>query len=210
MTAQPPQTHPSPETLDQLFANRDLMRLAYDFLPVGIVVTENRVLRDCNRRFCEIFGYPRAELLDQLFAFLYPSEEEFLNLRSRGDDTLGTGAPYWDERVMRRKDGSLFWVRVRGHSFTPEDPLARAVWSFADLSRSRPYQPLTRREREVYSLLCEGKTSKEIARSLALSYRTVEVHRARLLKKMGVSNTAALFSSLGDIDGDHVVGSADP
>jgi DNA-binding CsgD family transcriptional regulator len=109
---------------------------------------------------------------------------------------------------MRRKNGELFWVRVRGHSFTPDAPLGRAVWSFADLAALRPYQPLTRREREVFSLMSEGKTSKEIARILDLSYRTVEVYRAKLLKKFGANNTAALFTSLGDIEGDHVVPTA--
>ena len=196
---------PCSDTLDQLFGAGDLAKLAFDFAPVGIVVTENRVLRECNQRFCQMFGYRHAELVDQLFAFLYPSEEEFQNLRTRGDKLLSQGNPYWDERVMRRKNGELFWVRVRGHTFTPDAPLGRAVWSFADLSSQRPYLPLTRREREVYSLLGEGQTSKEIARTLNLSYRTVEVHRARLLKKMGVNNTASLFSSLGDIGGDHVV-----
>ena len=196
---------PDKDTLDELFASRDLMKLAFDFAPIGLVVTENRVLRDCNPRFCEMFQYPREALLDKLFAFLYPTTEEFQNLLHRGDTDLGEGKPYWDERVMRRKNGELFWVRVRGHSFTPENPLQRAVWSFADLSEIRPYQPLTRREREVFTLLGEGKTSKEIARILELSYRTVEVHRARLLKKFGVSNTAGLFQSLGAIGGEHEV-----
>ncbi|ANP35775.1 LuxR family transcriptional regulator [Phaeobacter gallaeciensis] len=202
--------HPDPATLDRLYADRDLAQLAFEYSPVGIVVTENRVLRECNQRFCDMFGYAREELLDQLFSFLYPSDEEFQNLRNRGDKSLGQGNPYWDERVMKRKTGDLFWVRVRGHTFTPDEPLGRAVWSFADLSGVRPYQPLTRREREVYSLLREGKTSKEIARILTLSYRTVEVHRARLLKKVGANNTASLFSSLGDIGGDHVVGGNSP
>lgn len=202
--------HPEPPTLDRLYADRDLMELAFNFAPVGLVVTENRVLRECNQRFCDMFGYRREELLDQLFAFLYPSEEEFQNVRNRGDHILGQGNPYWDERVMRHKSGNLFWVRVRGHTFTPDEPLGRAVWSFADLSGVRPYQPLTRREREVYSLLVEGKTSKEIARTLELSYRTVEVHRARLLRKMGANNTASLFTSLGDIGGDHVVPTNSP
>ncbi len=186
-------------------ATRYMLEEAFDLAPIGIVVTENRVIMECNQRFCETFGYERSEMLGQLFAFLYPTEEEFLNITNRGDERLRAGALYWDERVMRRKGGELFWVRVRGHSFTPDDPLAQAVWSFADLSANRPYQPLTRREREVYSLLTEGMTSKEIARCLELSHRTIEVHRARLLRKVGVNNTAALFSSLGDLSGDHVV-----
>lgn len=110
---------------------------------------------------------------------------------------------------MARRDGTLFWCRVRGHSFTPEDPLARAVWSFADLSAERPYFPLTRREREILSYLSEGLTSKEIAINLEISHRTVEVYRAKLLRKFGVNNTSGLFHSMGGIDGDHVVSTSD-
>ncbi len=193
------------EVLDRLFASRDLAELAFVHAPVGLVVTENRVIRECNAAFAAMFGYSVDALRDSTFAVLYPSQEEFVNIRNRGVRDLQESGEYWDERVMMRNGGELFWCRVRGHTFTPDAPLARAVWSFADLSDTRPYQPLTRREREVFSLLGEGKTSKEIARALELSYRTVEVHRARLLKKFGVSNTAGLFQSLGDIGGDHVV-----
>ncbi|MDX2485852.1 MAG: LuxR C-terminal-related transcriptional regulator [Pseudodonghicola sp.] len=195
------------EVLDRLFASRDLVELAFTHAPVGLVVTENRVIRDCNIAFAAMFGYRREDLRDSSFAILYPSQEEFVNIRNRGVRDLQERGQYWDERVMMRKGGALFWCRVRGHTFTPDSPLARAVWSIADLSDTRPYQPLTRREREVFSLLGEGKTSKEIALTLELSYRTVEVHRARLLRKFGVSNTAALFQLLGDIGGDHVASS---
>lgn len=191
-------------TLDRLFAGHELAELAFAHAPVGLVVTENRVIRACNLEFSAMFGYQPSGLRDRSFAILYPSEEEFVNIRNRGIEALRERGRYWDERVMRRRDGSLFWCRVRGHTFTPDTPLGRAVWSFADLSDSRPYQPLTRREREVFSLLGEGKTSKEIARALQLSYRTVEVHRARLLKKFGASNTAGLFQSLGAIGGGHM------
>ncbi|MDO6479007.1 LuxR C-terminal-related transcriptional regulator [Shimia thalassica] len=190
--------------INAAYENRDFIELAYHFVPVGIVVTENRVIRDCNQTFADMFGYPRETLRDQTFAILYPSQEEFTNIRNRGVESLRQSNMYWDERVMMRKGGDLFWCRVRGHSFTPEDPLMRAVWSFADLSGTRPYQQLTRREREVFSLMSEGMTSKEIAIVLKMSNRTVEVHRAKLLKKFGASNTAALFQSLGTISGDHV------
>ena len=128
-----------------------------------------------------------------------------MNIRDRGVAQLRKTNTYWDERIMARKNGTLFWSRCRGHSFTPENPLERAVWSFSDLSSTRPYLPLTRREREILSHLTEGLTSKEIAIQLDLSYRTVEVYRAKLLKKFGVSNTGALFHAFGGIDSNHVV-----
>ncbi len=55
-----------------------------------------------------------------------------------------------------------------------------------------PYGSLTPREREVFHLLTEGKTSKEIARSLDISVKTAENHRARIIDKLAVQNTAGL------------------
>ncbi|MGN2393191.1 response regulator transcription factor [Pelomicrobium sp. G1] len=51
---------------------------------------------------------------------------------------------------------------------------------------------LTAREREVLELLIEGKTSKEIARKLDLSPRTVETHRAHIMEKLGTSSLPEL------------------
>ena len=196
-------------SVEEAYATGDFVELAFSFAPVGIVVTENRVIRDCNDTFTEMFRYERAALKDSTFAILYPTQEEFTNIRNRGVQELREGNFYWDERVMMRRGGEMFWCRVRGHTFTPEDPLQRAVWSFADISDTRPYHPLTRREREVFSLLAEGLTSKEIAIKLEMSNRTVEVHRGKLLKKFGVSNTASLFQSLGAIGTRHIYSASD-
>jgi DNA-binding CsgD family transcriptional regulator len=97
---------------------------------------------------------------------------------------------------MRRGNGDLFWCRVRGASLTPSAPFQRGVWSFADLSEERPLVRLTQREREVAILTCRGQTSKEIGLELGLSYRTVEVYRARLLEKFHARNLAELVAKL--------------
>jgi two-component system response regulator FixJ len=51
---------------------------------------------------------------------------------------------------------------------------------------------LTAREREIMLLTIEGQTSKEIAQQLSISYRTVESHRAHILRKTGASNLIEL------------------
>ncbi|MBL1264020.1 response regulator transcription factor [Methylomicrobium sp. RS1] len=51
---------------------------------------------------------------------------------------------------------------------------------------------LTSREMEIMALIVEGRPNKEIARQLGISYRTVEIHRARILKKTGTTNPLEL------------------
>lgn len=51
---------------------------------------------------------------------------------------------------------------------------------------------LTPREREIIKLIADGKTSKEIADILFISYRTVERHRANIMGKFGLKKTADL------------------
>lgn len=175
--------------------------LAFEYAPIGIVMTKNRVISTCNLTFAEMFGYEREELIDQLFDFLYPTKMEFDDIRDRGVEPLRSTGKYSDERIMAHKNGTLFWVRVRGHSFTRDDPLRHAVWSFADISDARPVTNLTPRERQIVTHLCQGKTSKQIARLLDISHRTVETYRAKLLKKHRASNAAELLLSLSEMPG---------
>jgi DNA-binding NarL/FixJ family response regulator len=55
-----------------------------------------------------------------------------------------------------------------------------------------PKEPLTHREREIIKLLADGKTSKEIAELLYISLRTVQNHRANIMRKLNFKRTADL------------------
>jgi DNA-binding NarL/FixJ family response regulator len=57
------------------------------------------------------------------------------------------------------------------------------------------YDLLTAREREIYQLLAEGKSNKEIASLLGLSLHTVETHRTRVMEKLGLHSAAELVLS---------------
>jgi two-component system response regulator NreC len=61
-----------------------------------------------------------------------------------------------------------------------------------DKPTADPGDGLTRREREVLTLVGEGKSSPEIAKLLVLSVKTVEGHRGRIMEKLGVHNVAGL------------------
>lgn len=57
---------------------------------------------------------------------------------------------------------------------------------------SDPYESLTDREKQVLLLLAHGKTNKEVANLLNLSVYTVETHRAHLMQKLDLHNTAEI------------------
>jgi len=54
------------------------------------------------------------------------------------------------------------------------------------------YQTLSEREREIFQLVAEGRTNKAVAEFLSISPATVETHRARILQKLDIHNTAEL------------------
>lgn len=57
------------------------------------------------------------------------------------------------------------------------------------------YELLTERERQLYHMLAEGQTNKDIASRLGLSLHTVETHRTRIMEKLGVHSIAELVLS---------------
>ena len=60
------------------------------------------------------------------------------------------------------------------------------------MTGSAPTRRLTAREREILQLIAEGRTNKEVAARLAVTVRTVEAHRANMMKKLDLHSTGQL------------------
>lgn len=176
-------------------------RTAFELAPIGLVVSRERLIVDCNAQVLAIFGASRSDLVGQSFERLYPTSEEFERTGQRIAAMLGADGRYADERVMKRlagpRAGELFWCHVSGRALEPQRPHAAGIWAFEDLSARRQLTvALTGREREIAALLIEGLTSKGIARRLDISPRTVEVYRGRLMKKYRAATSGELVHRL--------------
>jgi PAS domain S-box-containing protein len=176
-------------------------RLAFDLAPIGLVLSRNRTMVDCNQHLCEMFGATREQLVGQSFQLLYPSADEYERTGARIEPILNTRGVYADDRVMKRVDGRFkgetFWCHVTGRALNRDAPHEAGIWSFEDLSSRRAVKAeLTAREREVAAYLLDGLTSKEIGKALAISHRTVEIYRARLMRKYKASTAADLVHRL--------------
>ena len=113
--------------------------------------------------------------------------------------------PFHLQYRMQRGDGTHTWVEDNGaprHAangafagyvgmviditdrkrgiFTPDEESVRLVFA------------LTERERQVLVLIAEGKSTKEAAARLGISYKTADSHRSRILEKLGVHETASM------------------
>ena len=82
---------------------------------------------------------------------------------------------------------------AEGHAYFSQDIPLELIERIRDGVRTpNPLDRLTTREREVLQLIAEGNTNKEIAALLELSVKTVEAHRANLMAKLDIHDTATL------------------
>ena len=174
---------------------------AFDLAPVGLVLSRQRQMIGCNQELLAMFGATREQLIGQSFEILYPSADEFKRTGLRIEAQLDSAGRYADERVMKRlagpQAGELFWCHVSGRALDPQQPHSAGIWVFEDLSSKRMLSVvLTPREREVAALLIQGLTSKLVGRRLDISPRTVDVYRARLMRKTGAATTTELVHRL--------------
>jgi PAS domain S-box-containing protein len=172
-------------------------KTAFELAPIGLVLSRNRLMVDCNQQMLAMFGADREALVGRSFEVLYPTPDEFERTGARIVASLDRNGWYADERVMKRRNGELFWCHVSGRALDPKHPHAAGIWSFEDLSAVRQLKAdLTPREREIAALLIEGLTSKLIGKRLAISPRTVDVYRARLMRKYAAATTPELVHKL--------------
>ena len=177
-------------------ANDDVL-LAFEMAPIGLLVSRNRIVQSYNQTFCDIFRYAPQSLQGTSLEQLYPSAGEFEHIGERALIAMREHGLYSDERIMRASDGELFWCHVTGRTLQRDDPFALAVWVFEDLSSVRPVTiNLTAREREIAQFLVCGMSSKLIGQKLQIGYRTVDAHRARLMRKFDVGTTGELIAKL--------------
>jgi DNA-binding CsgD family transcriptional regulator len=167
-------------------------------LPVACAVLHDRTVTDCNDLFCELWRDKAENIKGVSFSQFYSSVEDFELRGRRIAPILAEKGEYADSWLLKRGGNEIFWCHVNGVTLDRSKPYERVIWTFAELS-GKPDSNLsigsrlTPREREIAKLLYEGCSSKEVARRLDISHRTVHIHRANLLKKYAVRSTTDLL-----------------
>lgn len=113
--------------------------------------------------------------------------------------------------VRALREGALDFVEKPFNNDHLLDRLRLCVETDIDQERQRVEQEeateqlarLTTREREIVNLLVAGKINKVIASELGISTRTVESHRARIMKRLGVDSLSDIFKLVFAAEGEN-------
>ena len=121
---------------------------------------------------------------------VHKTEEYLLTTLQAGADGYVLKDATHDELVMAIR------TVMAGKSYLSPDVSEKVIEGYLvgkESSRSlSAWETLSQREREVLKLIAEGYKNKEIAEDLCISLKTVEKHRANLMKKLDLHNAAAL------------------
>lgn len=175
--------------------------------PIAMVVTNPRrpdnPLELVNRAFVDLTGYTESEIVGRNCRFLSGDEPQ-----QPGKETLraaiGAARPALVDILNFRRDGTPFRNGVMiAPLFNDEGELTWFLGSQVDLGneaeaalysrRSNATElvaALPTRQREVLQGMARGMLNKQIAWDLKISEKTVKMHRALLLERLGVSTSA--------------------
>jgi PAS domain S-box-containing protein len=174
---------------------------------VAAIVTDPRLpdnpIVECNDRFLELTGYDREEVIGRNCRFLVGPGTD-LAQRKLFRDAIEAQRPVIVELLNYRKDGTPFLNSVMIAPIHDsrnsligfvgsqvEVPTEVSAYVLEREGRARELVArLSPRQKEVLSLLAEGKRTKQIAHELELSERTVKMHRAAMLKSLDVRTNA--------------------
>lgn len=176
----------------------EVERLGFWLSPDAALVLSNRIILAASQMVQPVFGWTAAELVGKSIRMLYPGQTDYSLIGEKARLAMAENPAYRDERFMLRKDGQVVWMEAHGHTRDPHDPEKLAVWTYraANAQPSQNKAALTAAEKRISGYLVNGFTSKEIAQTLGCSPRTVEVHRANMIRKMKVRNSFDLVARL--------------
>ena len=112
---------------------------------VGIMLSGDGRILNCNPRLCEMFGYAAEELIGQPTAILFSSPDEYARLGKAVGPTLGGGGTVDIEWQLARKGGQTVWVRIAAKPLRPGKESYRTVWMVLDISERKAGDEALRR-----------------------------------------------------------------
>lgn len=212
----------SKESQKELRESEAKYRTIVEFAPDALLVidADTEIILEANRRAKRLFGLPLNHIAGMHFSQLLPGEATERHrkiIQDHEEDNCWS----LNDIVVLRKSGERVSVSARSCLVVIQGRRC-VLMIFQETDRSQedtrvPGSPgsadgdhssmrkalgkLSRREQDVVRLISDGLTNRQIAKTLFISIKTVETHRARIMDKLGFHKTAdivrfAIYSGL--------------
>ena len=108
-----------------------------DNAEVGIALTRNGRFEMVSRGLCRMVHAERDQIVGQSTRLLYASDEAYAELSARASPVFLEHGVFEGEQQMMRRDGELFWARMRGRALQPGDRSRGTIWVLDDITQAR-------------------------------------------------------------------------
>lgn len=127
---------------------------------IAIMFVRNRVIQRCNDRLEEMFGYSEGELIGNSTLMLFPTVSEYDEFGAGTHEIIRRGETLVRELRVRRKDGSLFWLRATGRKTDSPGIVLDVIWIFEDVTARHRAEEALARARDELELRVAERTAE--------------------------------------------------
>ncbi|MEJ5258714.1 MAG: PAS domain S-box protein [Anaerohalosphaeraceae bacterium] len=175
---------------EQLAEQENKYKELYNQSPIGLYrtrVSDGKLL-ECNRALADLLGYSSVEECTaehySVHHYVQPQQRQILLERLKKEKKI-TGF----EIQVRREDGKIIWVEITAELYPNEGYIEGAM---REITAAKI---LTETEKRILELVMQGKSSRQIAREMFRSVRTIEDHRAHIMHKLNAHNLVELAAA---------------
>jgi|GEM_PF-1831272 len=127
------------------------LQAVYKSAPIGIGLVIERIFHQINKRFCEMTGYPKEELLGKSVLMLYPEKIEFDSVGQKMDKLINSYGIGTVETSFRRKDGKIINVMLSLTPLNKSNYLEGMVFTALDVTGQKKAEDKTKRLQDQLS-----------------------------------------------------------
>jgi len=119
---------------ERIRAALEEQEMIFNNAAVAILFVRNRVIQRCNHRLEDMFGYCAGELVGNSTLLFFPTVREYDDFGARAYEETRQGNTIVSELRLRRKDGSLFWLRATGRKTDAPGAGQDLIWILEDVT----------------------------------------------------------------------------